>query len=134
MRRSALLARVGSRGASGPRGVDPRSEIAGAVAATAAQIHLGTCRAPRRTLDAPAAILLLSGGLDSYTAGAIARAEGYRLFALTVRYGQTHVQEMEAARRAADALGVERHVELDLDLRDIAKSALTGASEVPLDR
>ena len=86
------------------------------------------------TTVAPAAILLLSGGLDSYTAGAIARADGFRLFALTVRYGQTHVQEVEAARRAAHALGVERHVELDLDLRDIARSALTGASAVPLDR
>lgn len=81
-----------------------------------------------------AAILLLSGGLDSYTAGAIAQAEGLRLFALTVRYGQTHAQEIEASRRAAAALGVERHVELDLDLRDIARSALTGASAVPLDR
>jgi 7-cyano-7-deazaguanine synthase len=86
------------------------------------------------TTVAPAAILLLSGGLDSYTAGAIAKADGFRLFALTVRYGQTHVQEMEAARRTAQALGVERHVELDLDLRDIARSALTGASAVPLDR
>ena len=86
------------------------------------------------TTVAPAAILLLSGGLDSYTAGAIAKADGFRLFALTVRYGQTHVQEVEAARRAAHALGVERHVELDLDLRDIARSALTGASAVPLDR
>ena len=85
------------------------------------------------TTAAPA-ILLLSGWLDSYTAGAIARAEGFRLFALTVRYGQTHVQEVEAARRTAQALGVERHVELDLDLRDIARSALTGASAVPLDR
>jgi 7-cyano-7-deazaguanine synthase len=86
------------------------------------------------TTVAPAAILLLSGGLDSYTAGAIARADGFRLFALTVRYGQTHWQEIEAARRTARALGVERHVELDLDLRDIAKSALTGAGAVPLDR
>jgi 7-cyano-7-deazaguanine synthase len=86
------------------------------------------------TTAAPAAILLLSGGLDSYTAGAIAKADGFRLFALTVRYGQTHVQEVEAARRTARALGVERHVELDLDLRDIARSALTGASAVPLDR
>lgn len=86
------------------------------------------------TSPAPSAILLLSGGLDSFTAGAIARAEGFRLFALTVRYGQTHVQEIEASRRAAHALGVERHVELDLDLRDIARSALTGASDVPLDR
>ncbi len=80
------------------------------------------------------AVLLLSGGLDSYTAGAIAAADGFSLFALTVRYGQTHAQEIEAARRAAQALQVERHVELDLDLRDIARSALTGASAVPLDR
>ncbi len=80
------------------------------------------------------AILLLSGGLDSYTAGAIARAEGFELYALTVRYGQVHVQEIEAARRVARALDVARHVELDLDLRDIARSALTGAGEVPLDR
>jgi 7-cyano-7-deazaguanine synthase len=86
------------------------------------------------TTPAPSAILLLSGGLDSFTAGAIARSQGFRLFALTVRYGQTHVQEIEASRRAAHALGVERHVELDLDLRDIARSALTGAGEVPLDR
>ena len=85
------------------------------------------------TTDAPA-ILLLSGGLDSYTAGAIARNEGFRLHALTVRYGQTHMQEIEAARRAANALGVAEHVELDLDLRGIARSALTGASAVPLDR
>jgi 7-cyano-7-deazaguanine synthase len=80
------------------------------------------------------AVLLLSGGLDSYTAGAIARADGFALFALTVRYGQTHVQELEASRRTARALGVARHVELDLDLRDIARSALTGAGVVPLDR
>lgn len=86
------------------------------------------------TTTGPSAILLLSGGLDSFTAGAIAKAEGFRLYALTVRYGQTHVQEIEASRRAARALGVERHVELDLDLRDIARSALTGASAVPLDR
>jgi 7-cyano-7-deazaguanine synthase len=86
------------------------------------------------TSSVSSAILLLSGGLDSFTAGAIAKAEGFRLFALTVRYGQTHVQEIEAARRAARALDVERHVELDIDLRDIARSALTGGGEVPLDR
>ena len=85
-------------------------------------------------MSIPPAILLLSGGLDSYTAGAIARAEGFSLHALTVRYGQTHVQEIDAARRVAKALGVARHVELDLDLRDIARSALTGAVDVPLDR
>jgi 7-cyano-7-deazaguanine synthase len=80
------------------------------------------------------AILLLSGGLDSYTAGAIARGEGFTLNALTLRYGQTHVEEIEAARRVAAALGVARHVELTLDLRAIAASALTGAGAVPKDR
>lgn len=80
------------------------------------------------------AVLLLSGGLDSYTAGAVVRAQGFALHALTVRYGQTHVCEVEAARAVAAALGVERHVELDLDLRAIAVSALTGAGPVPRDR
>jgi 7-cyano-7-deazaguanine synthase len=80
------------------------------------------------------AVLLLSGGLDSYTAGAIARADGFDLNALTVRYGQVHAREIEAARAVAKALGVRRHTELDLDLRGIAASALTGASAVPKDR
>jgi 7-cyano-7-deazaguanine synthase len=84
-------------------------------------------------MSAPA-ILLLSGGLDSYTAGAIARAEGYRVHALTIRYGQTHAYEIEASRRVARALGVAEHVELTLDLRGIAASALTGAGVVPKDR
>ena len=82
----------------------------------------------------PQAILLLSGGLDSYTAGAIARAEGFTLNALTIRYGQTHAAEVAAARRVAASLGVARHVELALDLRAIAASSLTGASDVPKDR
>ena len=80
------------------------------------------------------AILLLSGGLDSYTAGAIARAEGYQLHALTIRYGQTHIQEIEASRRVAKSLEVAQHVELNLDLRGVAASALTGAAAVPKDR
>jgi 7-cyano-7-deazaguanine synthase len=80
------------------------------------------------------AIVLLSGGLDSYTAAGIARADGFQLYALTVRYGQTHAQELEASRRVAAALGVARQVEVNLDLRDIAASALTGASVVPKDR
>ena len=86
------------------------------------------------TTTAAPAILLLSGGLDSFTAGAIARDEGFTLYALTVRYGQTHGQEIEAARRAARALAAVEHVEIDLDLRGIARSALTGAGQVPLDR
>ena len=62
------------------------------------------------------AVVLLSGGLDSYTAAAIAKAEGSCLFALTVRYGQRHARELESARAVAVALGVARHVELDVDL------------------
>jgi 7-cyano-7-deazaguanine synthase len=80
------------------------------------------------------AVLLLSGGLDSYTAGAIARTGGFRVHALTIRYGQTHMQEIEASRRVARALDVIQHVELTLDLRGIAASALTGAAAVPKDR
>ena len=80
------------------------------------------------------AVVLLSGGLDSYTAAAIAQSEGYALLALTVRYGQRHAREIDAARRVARALGVERHLELDLDLRAIGGSALTGGAAVPRDR
>ena len=62
------------------------------------------------------AVLLLSGGLDSTTAGAIARAEGFELAALSFDYGQRHKQELEAARVAA-ALGIKRHAVLRIDLR-----------------
>jgi 7-cyano-7-deazaguanine synthase len=80
------------------------------------------------------AVVLLSGGLDSYTAGAIARAEGFELHALTVAYGQRHAVELVAARRVAGALGVARHVELRLDLSVFAGSSLTGGGDVPKDR
>jgi 7-cyano-7-deazaguanine synthase len=80
------------------------------------------------------AVVLLSGGLDSYTAAAIAAADGFRINALTVRYGQRHAREVEAARRVAAALGVARHLELDLDLRAIGGSALTTETPVPRDR
>lgn len=80
------------------------------------------------------AVVLLSGGLDSYTAGAIARADGLDLYALTVAYGQRHACEIEAARRVARALGVRRHLTLEIDLRAIGGSALTGDLEVPRDR
>jgi len=85
--------------------------------------------------DAPrTAVILLSGGLDSYTAAAIAKAEGFDLCALTVAYGQRHAVELEAARRVAAALGVARHVELRLDLSAFGGSSLTGAAPVPKDR
>ena len=80
------------------------------------------------------AIVLLSGGLDSYTAAAIAKSEGYTLDALSILYGQRHSQEIAAARRVARALGVERHLELSLDLRGIGGSSLTSDMPVPEDR
>jgi 7-cyano-7-deazaguanine synthase len=80
------------------------------------------------------AIVLLSGGLDSYTAAAIAQADGYRLYALTIRYGQRHARELEAARSVAAALGVARHIELDVDLSAFGGSSLTTSAPVPKDR
>ena len=80
------------------------------------------------------AVLLLSGGLDSYTAGAIAREEGFDVHALTVRYGQRHVRELESARAVAAALGVVRHIELDVDLSAFGGSSLTTDAPVPKDR
>ena len=79
-------------------------------------------------------VVLLSGGLDSYTAAAIARSEGFELYALTIDYGQRHSDELTAARRVAASLGVARHLELNLDLRGIGGSALTSDAPVPRDR
>jgi 7-cyano-7-deazaguanine synthase len=80
------------------------------------------------------AVLLLSGGLDSYTAGAIAAEQGFELYALTIRYGQRHATEISAARRVAAALNVVRHVELDVDLSMFGGSSLTSDTPVPKDR
>jgi 7-cyano-7-deazaguanine synthase len=79
------------------------------------------------------AVVLLSGGMDSATTAAIARQEGYEVCALSVRYGQRHAVELEAARRVAAALGVARHVVIELDLRAFGGSALTGDLPVPKD-
>lgn len=78
--------------------------------------------------------MLLSGGLDSATTAAIARAAGYRLFALSVDYGQRHRFELEAADRVARAIGVERHIVIAVGLDQIGGSALTDNVAVPLDR
>ena len=80
------------------------------------------------------AVVLLSGGLDSATAAAIAREDGYQLYALTVRYGQVHARELEAARAVAHSLGIAVHVELDVDLARFGGSALTGSGVIPKDR
>lgn len=80
------------------------------------------------------AVVLLSGGLDSATAAAMAQADGFELYALTIAYGQRHAVELEAARKVAAALGVARHVELRMDLSAFGGSSLTGSGQVPKDR
>jgi 7-cyano-7-deazaguanine synthase len=76
-------------------------------------------------------VVLLSGGLDSTTVLAIARAEGYEPYALSFRYGQRHSIELDAAQRVATAQGVVRHVVADIDLRVFGGSALTDDIDVP---
>lgn len=80
------------------------------------------------------AVVLLSGGLDSYTAAAVAGRDGFALYALTINYGQRHNRELEAARTIAASLGVVRHVEIDLALSQFGGSTLTDAIAVPKDR
>ena len=85
-------------------------------------------------LDRSKAVVLLSGGLDSATVHAEARAAGFDVYALTILYGQRHSVEIEAARRVARSLGAVRHVEQVVDLRAFGGSALTSAIDVPKDR
>lgn len=80
------------------------------------------------------AVVLLSGGLDSYTAAASAKRDGCELFALTVRYGQVHALEVESARAVARALGVTRHVEMDVNLAAFGGSSLVGDGNIPKGR
>jgi len=82
----------------------------------------------------PSAVILLSGGLDSATAGAIARQQGFELHALSVDYGQRHRFELEACRRVAKSLAVKRHNIAKIDLGMLASSALTGPTAVPKGR
>jgi len=80
------------------------------------------------------AVVLLSGGLDSATALAVAIAEDYECFALSFDYGQRHARELESAAKVASALGARRHLTLRLDLRAIGGSALTDEIAVPKGR
>jgi 7-cyano-7-deazaguanine synthase len=80
------------------------------------------------------AVVLLSGGLDSATTAAIAASEGFRLFALSVDYGQRHRHELESARRVAQSIGAARHVVASVGLNEFGGSALTDEIAVPLDR
>jgi 7-cyano-7-deazaguanine synthase len=80
------------------------------------------------------AVVLLSGGLDSTTTLAIAKAEGFSVHAMTFRYGQRHEVEIEAARKVASYLGVSQHFVIEFDLRLFGGSALTAEIQVPKGR
>jgi 7-cyano-7-deazaguanine synthase len=80
------------------------------------------------------AVILLSGGLDSTTTLALARAEGFSVFSMAIDYGQRHRVELDRARAISAALGAERHIVVSVDLRSIGGSALTAAIDVPKDR
>src|SRR5215475_5702978 len=80
------------------------------------------------------AVVLLSGGLDSTTVLAIAKAEGVAPYAMSFRYGQRHVVELDSARRVAAQMGVRKHVIVDIDLRQFGGSALTDDIDVPKGR
>jgi len=80
------------------------------------------------------AVVLLSGGIDSATAMAIARSEGYEVYSLSFNYGQRHALELEAARRIAEFFCARQHLVLNIDLRAIGGSALTDNIEVPKGR
>ena len=83
-------------------------------------------------MDGRPAVVLLSGGLDSATALAVARRDGFAPFALSFRYGQRHDIELDAAARVAEAAGVAKHLVVDIDLGLFGGSALTSdALEVP---
>ena len=80
------------------------------------------------------AVVLLSGGVDSATTLAIAKEEGYHVFALSFRYGQRHEIEIDSAEQVAKSLGVSEHRVIEIDLRGFGGSALTDTTEVPKNR
>jgi 7-cyano-7-deazaguanine synthase len=86
------------------------------------------------TTDPKRAVILLSGGLDSATVLAIAKSEGYELYALSFSYGQRHAWELEAAKRVAASIGVAQHRIVTIDLRAFGSSALTSDIPVPKGR
>ncbi|MDP2167394.1 MAG: 7-cyano-7-deazaguanine synthase QueC [Thermodesulfovibrionales bacterium] len=79
----------------------------------------------------PKAVLLLSGGVDSSTAMAVAKSEGFEIYALSFDYSQRHCIELEAAKKVAASLGAKKHLIIKFDLREIGGSALTSEIKVP---
>lgn len=82
-------------------------------------------------MNAAKAVVLLSGGMDSATVLAIARAQGFEVYALSVAYGQRHTSELAAAAQLARSLGAAAHKVVNIDLRSIGGSALTDDIDVP---
>ena len=82
----------------------------------------------------PKAVVLLSGGLDSATTAAIAKKEGFDVYAMTFDYGQRHDHEIKTARRVAQSLGIVNHIVCEIDLRTFGGSALTSDIDVPKHR
>ena len=80
------------------------------------------------------AVVLSSGGIDSTTAMAIARYEGFKIYSLSFFYGQRHAFELQAAQKVADAIGVTKHLVINIDLKQIGGSSLTDDIDVPKDR
>ncbi|MDX2442125.1 MAG: 7-cyano-7-deazaguanine synthase QueC [Desulfobacterales bacterium] len=80
------------------------------------------------------AVVLSSGGLDSTTVMAIAKHDGYLIYSLSFSYGQRHKIELEAAKKVAEIIGVEKHLVINLDLNKIGGSALTDSIDVPKNR
>lgn len=80
------------------------------------------------------AIVLLSGGIDSTTTLAIAKSQGYEVYAMSFRYGQRHALEYKRAKQIAESMGVKKHTVVDIDLRSFGGSALTDDIEVPRER
>ena len=80
------------------------------------------------------AVVLSSGGIDSTTAMAIAKSDGYEIYSLSFNYGQRHKIELEMAKKIAGFLGAKKHIIIDIDLRKFGGSALTADIDVPKDR
>jgi 7-cyano-7-deazaguanine synthase len=85
----------------------------------------------QRSSDAPKAVVLVSGGMDSAVTLALAREQGFVCHALSVAYGQRHASELAAAERVAAVLGAVEHKTVAVDLRSIGGSALTADIGVP---
>ena len=97
-------------------------------------LTVGVVNGENAVSDKPIAVVLLSGGLDSATVLAMAKSQGFELYALSFRYGQRHEYELGMATQLATLAGVVRHVVVSLDLRQFGGSALTSDTPVPIDR